>query len=65
MPFSMKNAAAAAPKRPSDGTASDESPAKRAAAAPLYANLTLMDSGEIRGCVDARGAFSHAHLLTC
>ena len=44
MPFTVKNAAAAAStKRPSEGAASDESPAKRAAA-PLYANLTLLDA---------------------
>ena len=43
MPFTMKNAASATPaKRASEGASSEESPAKRAA--PLYANLTLMDA---------------------
>lgn len=46
MPFSIKAAATAAAtaKRPSEGSASEDSPAKRTNAAPLYANLTLMDA---------------------
>ena len=43
MPLTVKNAASATPaKRASEGVSSEESPAKRAA--PLYANLTLMDA---------------------
>ncbi len=45
MPFSLKATAAAtaAAKRPSDTSASDGSPVKKAKA-PLFANLTLMDA---------------------